>query len=657
MRGATLTLLRAGRAGAAGEGRARAALPRPGAARAARCASASPACSRSARCCRPCACAARCGRWRCSTATPRRSCGSSSRTPRRCSSAAGASRSPRASPSSPCSATTPSSSARCACCATGSASRPPSARCSTRRCSRPAGCPEGISTKPKVELARGTRTDAGRRPRAGAGCWRSPRRTCPGTIDDLDTEFLHDLRVSIRRARSVLRELKDVHDPAAAHAPARRAQVGAEPHRPGARPRRRSCSSGRSSSGCSRPSARRSSSRCASCSRSRRARELTKLRRGLRERTIPQRCSPRGTRSPKRRPRTTSRTPRGRSRRSPPSGSARSTAGWCATAAGSTTARRPRTSTTCASAARSCATCSSCSAARSRSAWSSRWSRRSRTCRRCSGASRTARCRSSCCTRCATSCASEPATLMALGSLLDALVADQQAARDEFADDVRPLQGPRGPEAVKVVATYSIKGGVGKTSAAVNVAALAARDGLRTRAVGPRPAGRRDVPVPRRAEGEGRRQQLIRGKREPLAVMKGTDVEGLDLLPADFSYRHLDIQLDKHKKPLQGLARVLAQLEDGYDLAILDCAPSISLVSESVFSRRRPAARAARALDAVGAHARSAARLPGRGPGAGARGAPVLLDGRPPQEPAQGARRRRSPASPRRRSRTPARSS
>ena len=59
MRGATLTLVRAGRAGAAGEGRARAALPRRRSCRAARCASASPACSRSARCCPPCACAAR----------------------------------------------------------------------------------------------------------------------------------------------------------------------------------------------------------------------------------------------------------------------------------------------------------------------------------------------------------------------------------------------------------------------------------------------------------------------------------------------------------------------------------------------------------------------------------------------------------------------
>ena len=52
---------------------------------------------------------------------------------------------------------------------------------------------------------------------------------------------------------------------------------------------------------------------------------------------------------------------------------------------------------------------------------------------------------------------------------------------------VRRLRGPQAAQAggqdvraVKVVATYNIKGGVGKTSAAVNLAALAARDGLRT---------------------------------------------------------------------------------------------------------------------------------------------------------------------------------
>ena len=76
------------------------------------------------------------------------------------------------------------------------------------------GLPEGVSTKPRVKLARGTRTDAA----AGEVLTRLreiAEVNVPGTLDDLDTEFLHDLRVSIRRTRSVLRELKHVHDPAA----------------------------------------------------------------------------------------------------------------------------------------------------------------------------------------------------------------------------------------------------------------------------------------------------------------------------------------------------------------------------------------------------------------------------------------------------------
>jgi len=76
----------------------------------------------------------------------------------------------------------------------------------------------------------------------------------------------------------------------------------------------------------------------------------------------------------------------------------------------------------------------------------------------------------------------------------------------------------------------------------------------------------------------------VRGRRDPLSVVKGTDLEGLDLLPADFSYRHLDIALDQTKKPLAGVSRVLDPLAEHYDVAILDCPPSISLVSENVFT-------------------------------------------------------------------------
>jgi chromosome partitioning protein len=137
---------------------------------------------------------------------------------------------------------------------------------------------------------------------------------------------------------------------------------------------------------------------------------------------------------------------------------------------------------------------------------------------------------------------------------------------------------------VKVVATYSIKGGVGKTSAAVNLGALAARDGRRTLLwdLDPQGAASYLLRVRPRVKGGGRK--LVRGRRDPAEALKGTDVEGLDLLPADLSYRHLDLVLDREKRPRDGVGRVLRALADDYDLAIVDCAPSISLVSESVFA-------------------------------------------------------------------------
>jgi CHAD domain-containing protein len=76
------------------------------------------------------------------------------------------------------------------------------------------GLPEGISTKPRVTLAPGTRTDAAAT-EVLTRLLEIVEVNVPGTLEDLDTEFLHDLRVSVRRARSVLRELKHVHDPAA----------------------------------------------------------------------------------------------------------------------------------------------------------------------------------------------------------------------------------------------------------------------------------------------------------------------------------------------------------------------------------------------------------------------------------------------------------
>jgi chromosome partitioning protein len=135
----------------------------------------------------------------------------------------------------------------------------------------------------------------------------------------------------------------------------------------------------------------------------------------------------------------------------------------------------------------------------------------------------------------------------------------------------------------RVLATYNIKGGVGKTSAAVNLAYLAASGGARTLLwdLDPQGASTYVFRIKPRVKGGGRK--LVRGKTDVDSLIKGTDHERLELLPADFSYRHMDLALADSKDPTQRLASVLGSLNDEYDYVFLDCPPSISLVSEGVF--------------------------------------------------------------------------
>jgi chromosome partitioning protein len=135
---------------------------------------------------------------------------------------------------------------------------------------------------------------------------------------------------------------------------------------------------------------------------------------------------------------------------------------------------------------------------------------------------------------------------------------------------------------MKILATYNIKGGVGKTAAAVNLGYLAARDGYRLLLWDLDPQGAASFLFRIKPRVKGGGKALIRGQRSLDDAIKGTDFAGLDLLPADFTYRNLDLVLDSAKQPAKRLASLLAPLRGEYDVIVLDCPPSISLLSESV---------------------------------------------------------------------------
>ena len=135
---------------------------------------------------------------------------------------------------------------------------------------------------------------------------------------------------------------------------------------------------------------------------------------------------------------------------------------------------------------------------------------------------------------------------------------------------------------MKTLATYNIKGGVGKTAAAVNLAYLAARGGRRTLLWDLDPQGAASYLLRVRPRVKGGGKALISGKKALDQAAKPTEFDRLDLVPADLTYRNLDLVLDAAKKSTQRIARMLDPLEDDYDLAILDCPPGISLASENV---------------------------------------------------------------------------
>ena len=135
---------------------------------------------------------------------------------------------------------------------------------------------------------------------------------------------------------------------------------------------------------------------------------------------------------------------------------------------------------------------------------------------------------------------------------------------------------------MEIIAVSNIKGGVGKTTTAVNLAYLAAASGRSTVLWDLDPQGAATYTLRGTPNERASARKLVSGKRELPELVAPTEYAGLDLIPADFSYRQFDVHMSERKHPTERLLRMSRSLNQVYDCLLLDCPPGMSLLSENV---------------------------------------------------------------------------
>lgn len=146
-----------------------------------------------------------------------------------------------------------------------------------------------------------------------------------------------------------------------------------------------------------------------------------------------------------------------------------------------------------------------------------------------------------------------------------------------------PVPGPppAGPKHATVMAMCNQKGGVGKTTSTINLGAALVETGRKVLLLDFDPQGSLSVGLglnPHTLE-DSIYNVLLNRHLDPREVIRPTTIDGLDILPSNIDLSAAEVQLVSEVAREQILKRILDRLRSSYDVILIDCAPSLGLLT------------------------------------------------------------------------------